>query len=139
MVKNDSSMTRKFRKSIDFYFNLTLIICYILFGLLLLSSCSLNGQRDEENNGTETGTCNVKATVVDLTGLDGCGKVLELEDGRRLIPFIFCGTPPLPEQYSFWLNKAKDGMKVTISYTTNEMVNICMAGETVNLECIRLR
>jgi hypothetical protein len=129
-------MTRRFRKSADFYFNITLIICYILFGLLLLSSCSMLGIKDEENKRVNRESCGVTATVKDLTGLDGCGKVLELEDGKRLIPFIFCGTPPLPPAEDFWLNKAKDGMKVSVSYSISEISNICMAGETVTLNCI---
>ena len=130
-------MTRKFKKSIDFYFNITLIICYIIFGLLLLSSCSMLDAKDDEDKRVDVGNCGTKATVRDLTGLDGCGKVLELENGKKLIPFIFCGTPPLPQAEDFWINKAKDGMKVSVSYSVSEISNICMAGETVTLSCIQ--
>ena len=30
-------------------------------------------------------TCSTPATVVDLSGLDGCGFVFQLEDGTRLV------------------------------------------------------
>jgi hypothetical protein len=131
-------MARTTNRSIDFYFNLGLIITFILFGVLLLSSCSILDSKDDEKEESSSGKCEIKATVRDFTGLDGCGKMLELEDGKKLIPFLECGTPPLPEAYAIY-GKATDGTKVTISYSKVdiELGDVCMAGEYVFLNCIR--
>jgi hypothetical protein len=131
-------MARTTKRSIDFYFNISLIITFILFGLLLLSSCSILDSKDDEKRKTANEKCEIKATVKDFTGLDGCGKMLELENGEKLIPFLDCGTPPLPEAYEIY-NKAKDGTKVTISYSEVdlELGDACMAGEYVYLNCIQ--
>jgi len=105
-----------------------------LFLLLII----LFFQCDNQN----TGECSVPATVLDLTGFDGCGWVLELADGRRLepaIPFLDCGTPPLPKEitedplYNFAL---RDGQKVRISYEETNRPSICMVGPTVKITCI---
>src|SRR5687768_6242180 len=87
--------------------------------------------------------CSVPATIKDLTGLDGCGFVFELENGTRLEAFRsfgFCGTPPLPKEvtedplYNFQL---EDGKKVFIEYEPAEGASICMAGQLVKITCIR--
>jgi hypothetical protein len=87
-------------------------------------------------------SCSVPATVKDLTGLDGCGFVFELEDGTRLQPFRigYCGTPPLPKGitedplYNF---QFEAGKKVFIEYEPAEGASICMAGQLVKITCIR--
>jgi hypothetical protein len=93
----------------------------------------------------EPSDCNVAATVRDLTGLDGCGWVFELSDGKRLEPeraLFFCGTPPLPKEitedplYNFeWA----DGKAVYISYQELEAGSVCMVGPVVKITCIRER
>jgi hypothetical protein len=87
-------------------------------------------------------SCSIPATVVDLSGLDGCGFAFELQDGTKLLPIIafHCGTPPLPQ------NSPSDpihefdfvaGKKVFIEYTTSELyAGACMAGEYVSITCI---
>jgi hypothetical protein len=85
--------------------------------------------------------CSVQATVRDLTGFDGCGIVLELEDGTRLEPLrlIRCGTPPQAKQaeqdpldgFVFY-----DGQLVTIGYEETESPSICMVGPVVRITCI---
>jgi hypothetical protein len=97
-----------------------------------------------ENDNSLTGQCTIPATVRDLTDLDGCGFVFELEDGSRLVPFFegfWCGTPPLPEAvtndplYNF---EYVEGKKVLISYAErNGIANICMAGKTVKITCLK--
>jgi hypothetical protein len=88
-------------------------------------------------------TQSVEATVRDLTGLDGCGFVFELNDGTRLEPhriLLFCGTPPLPKEvtedplYQFeWV----DGKRVKIGYDVlTDGVSICMVGPMVKITCI---
>lgn len=87
-------------------------------------------------------TCGTFATVLDLRGLDGCGFVFELADGKRLEPQLlyFCGTPPLPKEAtenplsSFVF---VDGKKVTIGYEVLEnQTSICKVGPMVKIMCI---
>ncbi|MFZ5973031.1 MAG: hypothetical protein ACOYXA_15695 [Bacteroidota bacterium] len=103
---------------------------------VLLFSCG------EERNGLK-GACGTPATVRDLSGLDGCSYVFELEDGTRLIAYWewgWCGTPPLPEGatedplYNF---EYVDGKKVLIGYEERPDVGgICMAGKMVKITCL---
>jgi len=71
--------------------------------------------------------CGTPATVRNLTGFDGCGYVLQLDNGKRLEPH---GT--------LWQSFAKqDGARVTISYEVAPAASICMVGEGVELTCIQ--
>jgi hypothetical protein len=90
-----------------------------------------------------TRNCGTTATVRDLTGLDGCGYVFELNDGTRLISVWdmgYCGTPPLPKEitedplYNFQFT---DGKKVLIGYEDRpDHATSCMAGKTVKITCL---
>ena len=89
--------------------------------------------------------CATSATVRDLTGLDGCGFVFELEDGNKIIPIrlFFCGTPPLTTEVidDPLLNFVfEDGKKVKIGYQEIEtgMVTTCMVGKLVKITCIEM-
>ncbi|KAA9327209.1 hypothetical protein F0P96_18415 [Hymenobacter busanensis] len=71
--------------------------------------------------------CTTAATVRNLAGLDGCGYVLELADGKRLEP-----------AGAMWEAYPKhDGEKVTIAYADDPRGSICMVGTTVKLSCIQ--
>lgn len=95
-------------------------------------------QCDDDHNKS----CSTFATVRDLTGLDGCGFVFELEDGTRLEPvrLLFCGTPPMPKEvtedplYGF---EFVDGKRVKISYEEVGSMSVCMVGPTVKITCIQ--
>jgi hypothetical protein len=111
------------------------LICSILFlGAMVIQSC-----QDEE---MISDSCTTPATLRNLTTLDGCGYVFELEDGTLLEPVrrLYCGTPPLPREvtedplYNFIF---EDGKKVTINYTAAEGVSTCMAGQLVKITCIQ--
>ena len=85
--------------------------------------------------------CATKATVRDLSGLDGCGFVFELPDGTRLKPAIvgYCGTPPLPKeviQDPLFDFEFVDGKEVFISYEPVASASICMVGPTVKITCL---
>lgn len=88
-------------------------------------------------------SCTTFATVSDLTGLDGCGFVFELEDGTRLEPVrpvIFCGTPPLPKEITedpLFGFEFVDGKRVKISYEEKESPSVCMVGPVVKITCIK--
>ncbi len=108
-------------------------ILLLLFIVFTISQC----------NDDDTNTCSTYATIKDLTGLDGCGYVFELEDGSRLEPvrqLLFCGTPPLPKEitedplYGF---EFVNGKRVRISYEETGSASICMAGPVVKITCIQ--
>jgi hypothetical protein len=104
--------------------------------LLFLSTLVISCKQDLDT------PCSAIAVVRDLTGLDGCGYLFELEDGTRLIPVVqfYCGTPPIPKEmkedplYNF---DYVDGKKVSISYEqVHAQANICMAGTMVKITCL---
>lgn len=88
--------------------------------LALAASC----QKADEAPG-----CGTPATVRNLTGLDGCGYVLQLDGGQRLEP-----------HGALWQGFAKsDGARVTISYEAEPAASVCMVGTGVKLTCIQAR
>jgi hypothetical protein len=98
--------------------SLKYLVAIGFFSVSLLTACS--DKIDPQN-------CNVPATVRDLSGLDGCGKVLELTNGKRLEPFG-----------STWTSfPSTDGQRVLIGYQPAEGGSICMVGAIVTITCIR--
>ena len=92
---------------------------WVILLALLVFSCE-----DKE----ETLDCDIKATLRDYAGLDGCGFVLVLEDGEVLEMGAFDEEP----DFSF-----DDGMKVRISYEEkSNMASICMVGPNVRITCM---
>jgi|TARA_B110000438_G_scaffold278445_1_gene302029 hypothetical protein len=76
----------------------------------------------------ETLDCDIKATLRDYAGLDGCGFVLVLEDGEVLEMGDFDEEPGF---------KFNDGMKVSISYEEmRDIGSICMVGPIVRIMCM---
>lgn len=70
----------------------------------------------------------VRATVVDMTGLDGCQFLLKLEDGEKLEPIN------LDPAYK------KDGLPIWIRYIYPKgSMSICMVGKMVKLIAIEKR
>ena len=71
-------------------------------------------------------TCSLTGTVVDYTGLDGCGLMIRLDNGEVLEP-----AEMVPD---FVL---KPGQRVRLSYTDLfDRASICMAGRIVRIDCI---
>jgi hypothetical protein len=111
----------------------------IFFGIVLMammfSACDDNLMQVSCNDG-------VRATVRDLTGLDGCGFVFELEDGTRLEPnrIGYCGTGPLPKEITedpLFDFEFVDGKQVIIGYEeVEDMASICMVGPIVKIICL---
>jgi hypothetical protein len=87
--------------------------------------------------------CDVVASVVDLragreaSGLDGCGLMLELEDGSRLNPEkrVYIQAPKQEEDPLYYFTLTA-GEKVKISYKETSRMDACMAGKTVFITCI---
>lgn len=130
MITSKSKL-RKMRYLADF----GLYALLLLLSLLLLSAVT-SCQKNEVSPATSCGTF---ATIRDMSGLDGCGFVLELDNGEKLEPvydYGWCGTPPLPapviDNVQFL-----DGKRVTIAYKElTDKVGICMAGKVVEITCI---
>jgi hypothetical protein len=94
------------------------------------------------NDDAPDSSCTTYATVRDLTGLDGCGFVFELEDGSTIepiLPTLFCGTPLPPKEitedplYGF---EFAEGKVVKISYKETKRASICMVGPMAEITCI---
>ncbi|MCF8228953.1 MAG: NigD-like N-terminal domain-containing protein [Bacteroidales bacterium] len=70
---------------------------------------------------------NKKGLVRDFSGLDGCGLLIELDDGKTIQPFEI-----IPE---FTL---KEGQRVKLSYSLmKEVGSTCMKGDIVKIVKIR--
>lgn len=82
-------------------------------------------------------SCTTEATVVDMTGLDGCGVMFELADGTRLEPerrtYVAAPSPTEDPLYHFNL---KVGQHVKISWQESLALSTCMAGPIVFITCI---
>ncbi len=77
------------------------------------------------------GACGCKypytGVVRDLTGLDGCGKVIELSGGKRL------EVASLPGNFNL-----VTGQQVEFDYTERtDLGSICMVGKIVEINCIK--
>ena len=69
-----------------------------------------------------------KGTIVDKTGLDGCGFMIKLENDKILEP------SELDDQFK------KEGIQVWVKYSIPKSLNsICMAGQLVKLTAIEKR
>ena len=108
----------------------TLLYSFVI--LLTLGSCENDPQPER---------CMIEATVVDLTGLDGCGFVFQDDSGTRYepIPVFFCGTG-LSEDEIKEMNPMggfvmEHGKRVSFSYEPIEVATICMAGIPARITC----
>jgi len=103
-----------------------------LFTILIFSFIlAYTGCKDKDDKVKSETTCKnaKKAKIVDMTGLDGCGLMLQLDDETRLEPTNF--------------NKFEekvplvDGTKVWVEYKPADgFASICMAGQLVEIYCL---
>ena len=63
-----------------------------------------------------------------MTGLDGCGMMIELSDGAKLNPV----------EYTVKSFNFEDGQRIRFSYEEVDAMNICMSGQTVKITCITI-
>lgn len=110
----------------------------LFFLLFCIWSCDFHETQTSKD-------CIYSATVVDLTGMDGCGFVFQLDNGDYLEPvwrWGWCGTPPLPEgatEDPLWNFDYVDGQRVRLGYeTAEEGGSICMVGEQVYVTCLEV-
>ncbi len=110
-----------------------LLFLLALMTLSTLTSCTREEASPKENS------CGTLATVKDLSGLDGCGFVLVLDNGEQLDLALYpnwCGTPP-GSLTSINGIALKDDMRVNVAYEEQkDRASICMAGKVVKVTCI---
>lgn len=76
------------------------------------------------------GTCKYEGVVMDMSGLDGCGLMIVLNDSThtRLQPVEIADT-------SFHLQA---GQRVLVNYTElSGRMSTCMSGKIVRIDCIK--
>jgi hypothetical protein len=97
------------------------ILVLTLF-LLTLAIHSCNKQSECENSQS--------AKLVNMTGLDGCSWMIELNDGTKLEPNNLNDfSIDLEENKKIWI----------VFHPAAQMVSICMVGEIVTIDCISER
>ncbi len=81
-------------------------------------------------------------TVRDLTGLDGCGLVLELPNGDYLEPYFPSASERDSQYYSTtqWDDiEPRDGLKLRMAYDTlSDRVSTCMVGSIVGITSLEV-
>ncbi len=99
-----------------------IISLYSMLALILATTGKHCGRTSESDI-----RCTFRATAQDYSGLDGCGMLLVLENGNKLLATNLDSVAP----------EIRDGDVVRISYTaTDAMVSTCMAEQTiVRLTC----
>ena len=97
-------------------------ILVLTFIVLTLCINSCNKESECENS--------LSAKLVNMTRLDGCSWMIELNDGTKLEP---------TNLNDFNIN-LQENQKIWIVYNTAaQMVSICMHGEIVTIDCISER
>jgi len=96
---------------------LNISVASILIAIWSFTGCSEKIMEPQEYYGI----------VVDYTGFDGCGFVIELDNGSRLEPVQMADTG-----FTF-----RDGQRVALTFTAVNLASICMVGQTVRIESIR--
>ncbi|MFK2819425.1 NigD-like N-terminal domain-containing protein [Flavobacteriaceae sp. LMIT009] len=92
-----------------------------VFIIALIMGCG-----NESKCGNDAATGHFK----DLNGLDGCGMIIELDNGNKLNPIN-------REEINV---EAVDGQKVSLTYTKLEdAMSICMVGDMVKINCIEVQ
>ena len=107
----------------------------IVVSVLLVSLFKCN--RSESTAEYAPVGCSESASVVDFTGLDGCGLMLVLKDGTRLNPEkrVYVQAPKREDDPLYYFT-LKAGDKVKISYKETNGIYACMAGKPVFITCI---
>jgi len=92
------------------------IICLFFLCLFCLAAC-----KTQRSNGS-TSPCSQLGTYIDMQGLDGCTFLIQLEDGRKLLP-VYTQEPDF---------QPEDGMRVRLDFKpAEEMASVCMAEDLI--------
>lgn len=94
-------------------------LSFIIIIILSIGSCKKTSPCDH----------GIKGTLKNYTGLDGCGWMIELNDGSVIEPSNLNDFMIIPAE-----NK-----KIWVSYESAPLASICMVGEIVIIKCISER
>mgnify|MGYP006192630219 FL=1 len=87
--------------------------------------------------GDKETTCDIKATLRDYTGLDGCGFALVIEEVGKKKEVLDLRSLSGWGSYGWGRIIFKDGMKVRISYEEmSDMERMCIVGTIVTITCM---
>lgn len=100
----------------------------IIFIIMLLGVTTFTFESCTAGKKAST-SCTVEGTIKDMTGLDGCGMMIELSDGTKLNPV----------EYTVKSFDFEDGQQIRFSYEEIDAMNVCMSGQTVKITCIELQ
>ena len=79
------------------------------------------------NTHIKCGEKSMTGIISDLSGLDGCGKIIELKTGEKLNPVNL-------DTFNI---DTSIGREISVTYTVLEdMMSICMLGKMVEITCI---
>ncbi len=94
------------------------LIVVLILAVIWAGTCNEEEMQNEDQ-------CKYRGQVVDNTGLDGCGLMIELEDGGAL------EVVKMPEGKALFA-----GDKISFDYVERtDMASICMAGKMVEVTC----
>ena len=97
-------------------------ILVLTFVLLIIGIHSCNKQSECKNPNS--------AKLVNMTGLDGCSWMIELNNGTKLEP---------TNLNDFSINLEENKKIWVVYHTAAQMASICMTGEIVTIDCISAR
>ncbi len=105
--------------STSFKFKLVLLICLIAF----INSCN----KIKNTKNSQQCPNQVDGKIIDMSGLDGCRWMIQLNDGSKINPINL-------EDFGVTL---KTNNNIKISYKENkDMMTACMAGKIITILCI---
>ena len=78
-----------------------------------------------DDNSIDTTECNNYGHVVDLSGLDGCGLIVETENGQRFEPVNY------PDILA-------EGQSIIFGYIALDAPSICQVGPTIEFTCLEI-
>lgn len=103
------------------HFTLKLVLSIYL--IAMITSCSLIKNKKSNPQCPNQ----VSGILVDMSGLDGCGWMIQLENQSKLNPTNL-------EDFNISLENNKN---INFSYSENsDLMNVCMAGTIVDIICI---
>ena len=94
----------------------------LVLALVIMTNHSCNKESECENS--------QRAKLVNMTGLDGCSWMIELNNGTRLEP---------TNLNNFNINLQENQKIWVVYHTAAQMASICMHGEIVTIDCISER
>ena len=101
-------------------FNQKILLLSLVVLTLAIHSCNKESECEDSQS----------AKLVNMTGLDGCSWMIELDNGTKLEP---------TNLNDFNINLQANQKIWVVYHTASQMASICMHGEIVTIDCISER